>query len=184
MRLLLADDDRQRYSAWYKDYAISAQPPLDGASAAEAQALQLQQQQQPAITRSQQLIAASAGQQQYLANSLLPIVDLQIALITPLPIVAKPMQVRLTRTRHQCSDLRAFMGQSPFMAASPMSPIPSYASSATASSSAAPTLLGAANSNSNYYYSISSMLILIVTLLLPLCYCESSSSLYAYSPRE
>lgn len=46
-------------------------------------------------------------QQQSLTTNnipLTPIIDLQIALLTPLPIVTKAMPVRLTR-RHHCSEL-------------------------------------------------------------------------------
>lgn len=167
MRLLLADDERQRYSAWYRDYGM-LQPVQDGASSAaisrlDAPQAQALQQQQPVITtRSQQLLAGSSagGTNNYLINSLTSIIDLQIALITPLPIVAKPMQVRLTR-RNQCSELRGYINQGVWYGGSPS--MPSYASSATASSTAASPLFMIIS-----HYSPSSMLIMIVTLLMPL----------------
>lgn len=178
MRLLLADDDRQRYSAWYRDYGLIPSP-QDGVSLGlsarldlhQAQALQLQQ---PAgmMTRSQQLLATSANtltgspNNHQLMNSLTPIVDLQIALLTPLPIIAKPMQVRLTR-RNQCSDLRNYMSQGAYGGPMLSPSIPSYASSATASSAASPTILNI-NLVALSYYSPGSMLIMIVTLLMPL----------------
>lgn len=135
MRLLLADDERQRYSAWYRDYGTlqGIQPDqVTDSMAPQAQALQ-----QAPLTRSQQLIGLSNSNSQY--NSLAPIVDLQIALITALPTVAKPMQVRLTK-RNQCSDLRGYLSQGS-LGSSPMSPLSSssmlsYAPSATAASSA------------------------------------------------
>lgn len=103
VRLLLADDERLRYSAWYKDYAVPLIP------------------QAPADTAT--TIAP--------ANLYAQIVDLQIALITPAPIIAKPMQVRLTR-RNQCSDLRGYTAGSASM--------PSYAPSLTARSGASVTI--------------------------------------------
>lgn len=173
MRLLLADDDRQRYSAWYRDYG-TIQSPQDGASPGPArlESYQAQALQSPIATRSQQLLSASANQfaaplnNQHLINSLTPIVDLQIALLTPLPIVAKPMQVRLTR-RNQCSELRGYISQGAYGGPALSPSVPSYASSATASSSATPL-----NFNIQLvaisYYSTSSMLTMIVTLLMPL----------------
>lgn len=147
------DDDRQRYSAWYRDYGALS---LIQDDSPQAQALQ----QQP-VTRSQQLMAAS---NQRAANPLAPIVDLQIALITPLPIISKPMQVRLTR-RNQCSDLRGYTSQGSY--GGQMSPIPSsmstYASSATAPSSSALSVIV-----SKTYYPYSFLMLLIVTLLVPL----------------
>lgn len=139
VRLLLADDDRQRFSAWYRDY-VALQPSQDGASSIDS------------------------AQAQLTAASLAPIVDLQIALITPVPIIAKPMQVRLTR-RSQCSELRGYTsqgayGSSPISAFS--SSMSSYVSPATASSAAT------AQMTALQYLTNSSILILIVTLLLPL----------------
>lgn len=148
MRLLLADDDRQRYSAWYKDYGTLQVQAQDGA---------LVEQQ---TTRSQQLLSLSAQNSQLVVPTIAPIVDLQIALITPLPIAVKTMQVRLTR-RNQCSELKAvFSGSQVSPAGSSSSSMLSYASSATASS--------ASGLASHYYYLPSSILILIVTLLIAL----------------
>lgn len=112
MRLLLADDDRQRYSAWYKDYNYLQAPIQDGALTGELPQPQALQQQ--VLTRSQQMLNMATTTSSSLiqninnnniVNSYSPIVDLQIALITPLSIPVKTMQVRLTR-RNQCSDLR------------------------------------------------------------------------------
>lgn len=109
MRLLLADDDRQRYSAWYRDYG-SLQTTTDGALATTASltdsssSSQTSQQQQVATTRSQHLLHSSSSNYNNLVDSIATFVDLQIALITPLPVVTKPVQVKLTR-RNQCSQL-------------------------------------------------------------------------------
>lgn len=154
MRLLLADDDRHRYSAWYRDYG-SLQTNADGALTSvlattttasvvptDLSSSPQSQQQAAGLTRSQHLLLSSNSSPNYnnLVNSIAPVVDLQIALITPLPIVARPMQVRLTR-RGQCSELRGYMSQgaygSPISAGS--SSIPPYASSATASSATSAT---------------------------------------------
>ena len=77
---------------------------------------------------------------QYSINTVYaPIVDLQIALITPAPIIAKPMQVRLTR-RNPCSDLRGYTNQGSY-SGSGSSSMPSYAPSLTAQSGSAPALM-------------------------------------------
>lgn len=118
MRLLLADDERQRYSAWYKDYVVPLpQTSQDGING--------------------QLDGSSA--QYSISNLYAPIVDLQIALITPAPIIAKPMQVRLTR-RNPCSDLRGYTNQGSY-SGSGSSSMPSYAPSLTAQSGAVPTVM-------------------------------------------
>lgn len=158
VRLLLADDERQRYSAWYRDYGVLQTLPGDQSDGDASQAHALQQ--QPATTRSQQLISLS-NQNQY--NSLAPIVDLQIALITPPPSIAKPMQVRLTR-RHQCSDLRSYMSQGSFGSSS------SYSSSSLSSgygpsqSSSSSSKFNAATCWPSFLFLF--LLTLIVTLLM------------------
>lgn len=133
MRLLLADDDRQRYSVWYRDYG-TLQTSSDGTLVASSDSSS--QSPQVALTRSQQLLqhSTSTNNNNNLINSIAPIVDLQIALLTPTG--ARPMQVRLTR-RNQCSELRGYMNQGAYgssMSAVSSSSMPSYASSATASS--------------------------------------------------
>ena len=145
VRLLLSDDYRQRYSAWYRDHTSLQQEvnPSADSSTGSPSAWQ-QQQQQPPSTRSQHLLTVAGGNQpqhQQLATTAPAnsIVDLQIALISQQPIVAKSMQVRLTR-RLQCSDLQRhnpslFADSS--SASGSGSSIPSYLTSATASSSAA-----------------------------------------------
>lgn len=108
MRLLLADDDRQRYSAWYRDYG-GLQTTTDGAlatttSLTDSSSSSQTSQQQVATTRSQHLLHSSSSNYNNLVDSIATFVDLQIALITPLPVVTKPVQVKLTR-RNQCSQL-------------------------------------------------------------------------------
>lgn len=142
MRLLLADDERQRYSAWYTDYSSTAAllaPPAAAGLAADDN-------QNPGaatgLTRSQQLLGLSPAAatstmspQAGAINSLASVVDLQIALITALPTVTKPMQVRLTR-RSQCSELRGYSNQGSISSISSSSfPVPSYAAPSASSAS-------------------------------------------------
>lgn len=132
--MLLADDERQRYSALYRAYNL--QPSADGASAAPS--------------RSQQMLALAQQQQQAPVAQFASEVDLQIALIPPTPTIIQPMQVRLTR-RNQCSDIRNYLQQQQSAGASsvwmgysaatqntPLSAI-GYASISAASSSAGPS---------------------------------------------
>lgn len=134
MRLLLADDERQRYSAWYKDYTVPI--PQDGANNQGPDQSSL-----AAATRSAGRLDIGSSGQLNAPPLYAPIVDLQIALITPAPIIAKPMQVRLTR-RNPCSDLRGYTNQGSYNSASGSSAsMPSYAPSLTAQSGAAPTFM-------------------------------------------
>lgn len=157
MRLILADDDRQRYSAWYRDYSLAiggGEPDNEPSSAG-----------QPAVTRSQQLLGMSPVAVSA-ANSLASIVDLQIALLTALPTAPKPVQVRLTR-RSQCSDLRGYsaQGQLASSASSPYS-VPSYASpSASSGASSTRPAPGRAGSQ-QHLATMAMMLALTVTSML------------------
>lgn len=140
VRLLLVDDDQQRYSAWYRDHSgLTTIQPVETASLEQSQALAWQSQQAVAPNFGRHAAIGQINGSPSMANSLTPIIDLQIALITPLPVVAKPMQVRLTK-RQQCTDLRSyssgFIGSS-MSAISSSPPMQSYASSAIASSSSA-----------------------------------------------
>lgn len=158
MRLLLADDERQRYSAWYKDSGPSF------ITSEEAESTTVSQHQP--LTRSQQMLgmASSSGisNRDQQSNSLATVVDLQIALITSIPTVSKPMQVRLTRRGH-CSDLR---GHSSSLLSIPRSaPIPSYASP-SASSSAHLSSINICHATGASYSS--SLVFMIVSLLVSL----------------
>lgn len=144
MRLLLADDERQRYSAWYKDYGSLQVLNQDGALSSES-----------ATTKSQQLMTL-ATQNQNLVNPIASIVDLQIALITPLPIAVKTMQVRLTR-RNSCSDTRIYPGAGPYGG---LTQIGSQSPMQRDPSSSAASALGL------FRHSLVSSLILTVTTLL------------------
>lgn len=161
VRLLLADDERQRYSAWYRDYATINNQLVPAATASSFD-----------MTRSQQLLALA--QQQPLVAS---IVDLQIALITPTPTIAKPMQARLTR-RNQCSDLRTFLANSQASSSLtsswfgypghssnlPLSSVPAsgYASISSSSSAAHPSLVSA----NGWMTNVVNLIVIIVTLLI------------------
>lgn len=158
VRLLLADDDRQRYSAWFREYGSLPSSTQDGVTgmdgASQAQALQ---QQAAIIQRSQLVTSATVGYAQQTPPPLNPIaqiVDLQIALITPVQIVAKAMTVRLVK-KHHCSELRSYTNQGPLGGAS----MQSYSSPAPSSSSI---------SHYNLHLSWIQLVSLIVTLL-PVC---------------
>lgn len=146
MRLLLADDERQRYSAWYKDYGLTV---AGGDELATAQQI-------PGISPS------PVSQHRNQLNSMLAsVIDLQIALITSVQTVSKPMQVRLTRRSH-CSELRGYSSQGSL--SSMAQSVPSYASP-SASSSANPNAIGAifyATSSTGFNGSLA---IMIVSLL-------------------
>lgn len=112
--MLLADDDRQRYSAWYSDNSLALQQRGLAASSL------------PTLGTNQ-------------VQSVTHVVDLTLALITPQPIEPKPMHVRLTK-RNQCSDLRGYLNQLPYGAGSsgggmmvPPSSMPHVGSSSAAS---------------------------------------------------
>lgn len=157
MRVLLADDERHRYSAWFRDYTspanyLSQQDPETSANNAPTDQL----------TRSQQLLALSASQPQQtttmsnqIPNTFPSVVDLRIALITPPSVATKPMQVRLTR-RSQCADLRSYLSSASSLqptlatgAASSSSFMASYSAPAS-SSAASPSSSGAAFLISQY----------------------------------
>lgn len=82
------------------------------------------------------------------ATTFLPIIDLRIALITPLSVASKPMQVRLTR-RSQCSDLRNYLATSGSSIAQLSSHHPSNSLSSSLMPSYAPSATGAAAASSS-----------------------------------
>lgn len=140
VRLILADDERQRYSAWYKDYGAIYEGSESTTSTASALA-------QLAPTRSQQLgqlPASTSANTLNLAAQPVSFVDLQIALITPLRTITKPMQVRLTR-RSNCSDLRGYSNQGS------LSSVPSYASPSASSSANSINMLQSIGLGSWYF---------------------------------
>jgi hypothetical protein len=129
VRLLLSDDERQRYSAWYKDYGSVVANVGDSETMSDGQT--------HALTRSQHMLSASAASSIQNKNLLTSVqatyIDLQIALLTPMETVSKPMQVRLTRRNH-CSDLRGQFSQSHLSPTSQSVSIPSYAAPSASSS--------------------------------------------------
>lgn len=138
VRLLLVDDEQQRYSAWYRDH--SGLTTIQQAEGTNTEQPQPQHVSVAAFGR--QPIVGQLNGGPNLINSLAPTIDLQIALITPLTSIAKPMQVRLTK-RQQCVDMRSHSGQgipgSSMSAISSSPTMQSYASSAIASSASAST---------------------------------------------
>lgn len=169
MRVLLADDERHRYSAWFRDYSSTyqlTQQDLDINNNADQSNLQL--------TRSQQLLTLSQQQIQQqpttisnqIPNTFPSIVDLKIALITPLSVPAsKPMQVRLTR-RSQCADLRSYLSTGALGSSNLQSATsPSSSSSFMASYSAPESSSAASSSSSSATFVISQYPILSLVLI-------------------
>lgn len=176
MRLLLADDERQRYSSWYRDHGAITTATVSSQS--DDHELSTTSSQPQGMTRSQQLISMSSGaasassssnnNNQFTANSLASIVDLQIALITPVPTSSVPMQVRLTR-RSQCSEIRGYTNQGS-LSSMTSSSVPSYASP-SASSSAATSILSSIvifQATTGYPVNYSSTLVLMIVMLFSL----------------
>lgn len=179
MRLLLTDDDRQRYSAWYRDYSGLAG--LSSDSSAQDNPQPSSDQASP-ITRSQHLLTAASANAntnanananahgQQMVNSIAPVVDLQIALITPQPIPTKPMLVRLTRRNH-CSDLKGYFagqgqGQGWFASQMPAisASLPTYYASSSTSSFSSSSSSSIASAATTIYLDLT-LPLLIVNLL-------------------
>lgn len=168
MRVLLADDERHRYSAWFRDYSSTyqlTQQDLDINNNADQSNLQL--------TRSQQLLTLSQQQIQQqpttisnqIPNTFPSIVDLKIALITPLSVPAsKPMQVRLTR-RSQCADLRSYLSTGALGSSNLQSATSPSSSSFMASYSAPESSSAASSSSSSATFVISQYPILSLVLI-------------------
>ena len=118
----MVDDERQRYTAWFRDSNPT----------------------EPSETRSQQLRTLSAPVATTTTTTQQPptmpnVVDLQISLIIPTTIT-KPMQVRLTK-RQQCSDLRGYLagqqaGGGAFGVSSAISQLQAYSEQSAIGSSA------------------------------------------------
>lgn len=102
VRLILVDDERQRYSAWYRDWSGSSDQQQQASAAISSD-----NNNDDSTEKNLHMPATNTNSNiniNPISALATPIIDLQIALITPLPVVTKLTQVRLTRRNH-CSDL-------------------------------------------------------------------------------